>query len=310
MSVPVPPNVIDVSHASKRLSIWRLVGGVLVGLLVLRLAIFLVSNERFEWGVVAQFLFDASVMRGLWMTILLTAIAMTLGSILGTVLAAGQLSDFWLIRLVCQLYVGVFRSVPPLVQLIFWYNLAYLVPRIAIGVPFGPELFAWNANDLITPFTAAVIGLSLHEAAYMAEIVRSGVLSVDQGQKDAAKAMGFSDRETFMRIILPQSMRVMLPPTGSQVISQLKGTSLVSVIAMGDLLRSVQVIYNVNYKVVPLLIVAVIWYLVVVIILTLIQRRIEKRFGRGYTATASGPGRSKRKGKDTIAEVLDEGVRE
>lgn len=273
---------IDVAKARGRVSLWRLAGGIIVALIALQFAIFLVTNERFEWHVVAEFLFDPSVMRGLWMTILLTIIAMTLGSVLGTMLAAGQLSDFWIIRGICQIYVGVFRGVPPLVQLIFWYNLAYLVPRIIIGVPFGPELFSWNSNDLITPFIAAVIGLTLHEAAYMAEIVRSGVLSVDSGQKDAAKAMGFSDRQTFMRVVLPQSMRVIIPPTGSQVISQLKGTSLVSVIAMGDLLRSVQVIYNVNYKVVPLLIVAVIWYLIVVTLLTLVQRRIEHHFGRGY----------------------------
>lgn len=287
MSLLNPPRDIDVAIARGRISIWRLVGGILVALIVLQITIFMVTNKRFEWNIVGEFLFDPSVMRGLGMTLLLTFIAMTFGSVLGTLIAAGELSDFWVIRVVCQVYVGIFRGVPPLVQLIFWYNLAYLVPRIIIGVPFGPELFSWNANDLITPFTAAVIGLTLHEAAYMAEIVRSGVLSVDQGQRDAAKAMGFSERQTFLRVILPQSMRVIIPPTGSQIISQLKGTSLVSVIAMGDLLRSVQIIYNVNYKVVPLLIVAVIWYLVVVTLLTMVQRKIEHHFGRGYDRSAT-----------------------
>lgn len=287
MSQLTESRAVDIAAAHRRPSLWRLIAGLIIVVVALQFAIFLVTNQRFDWPIVWEYLFAPSVMQGLMMTLLLTLIAMVIGSVLGTLVAAGQLSEFWLLRVVCQLYVGIFRGVPPLVQLIFWYNLAYLLPKIVMGVPFGPELFAWDTNDLISPFTAAVIGLSLHEGAYMAEIVRSGILSVDPGQKDAAKAMGFSDRQTFMRVVLPQSMRVIIPPTGSQVISQLKGTSLVSVIAMGDLLRSVQIIYNTNYKVVPLLLVAVIWYLVVVTLLTLVQRRVERRFSRGYTRTAA-----------------------
>lgn len=287
MTQTIPFRDVDVANARQRPSIWRLVGGLLITLILLQLAIFLVTNERFEWPVVAEFLFAPSVMRGLLMTLLLTVISMTIGSVLGTFIAAGQLSEFWIVRMFCQAFVGFFRGVPPLVQLIFWYNLAYLVPRLAVGVPFGPELFSWSTNDIITPLTAAVVGLSLHEAAYMAEIVRSGILSVDSGQKDASRAMGFSSSQTLMKVVLPQAMRVIIPPTGSQVISQLKGTSLVSVIAMGDLLHSVQVIYNVNYKVVPLLMVAVFWYLLVVTVLTIGQRRIERYFGRGYDRSAT-----------------------
>ena len=124
---------------------------------------------------------------------MLTIVGMVLGSLLGTVLAAGQLTEFAPLRWACIVFVGGLPGVPPLVQLIFWYNLAYLLPRIAVGVPFGPELFSWPTNDVITPLTAAIIGLSLHEAAYMAEIIRAGILSVDSGQRDAAsKAMGFS----------------------------------------------------------------------------------------------------------------------
>jgi polar amino acid transport system permease protein len=177
--------------------------------------------------------------------------------------------------------------VPPLVQLIFWYNLAYLVPKLVIGVPFGPELLTWPTNDIITPLTAAIIGLSLHEAAYMAEIIRAGILSVDSGQNDAAKAMGFSKWRAFSRVTLPQAMRVIIPPTGSQVIALMKGTSLVSVIAMGDLLHSVQVIYNRTYEVVPMLIVAVIWYLVVVTLLTVLQRRVERHYSRGLARSST-----------------------
>ncbi len=229
------------------------------------------------------------------MTLVLTAVCMTLGTLLGTVLAAGQLSDFWPYRLACLVFVGFFRGVPPLVQLIFWFNLAYLLPRISIGVPFGPEIAGWSTNSLITPLTAAIIGLSLHQSAYMAEIIRAGLLSVDHGQHDAASAMGFGRWHTFSTIVLPQAMRVIIPPSGSQVIALLKGTSLVSVIAMGDLLNAVQTIYNRTYDVVPMLIVAVIWYLVIVTLLTLVQRRVEAHFGRGTNRPAHH--RSRTRGK-------------
>jgi polar amino acid transport system permease protein len=280
---PVVPTTaaIDVATARRRIRPARIIGGTLILIIVLSVLWFLVSNERFEWNVVAEYLFNPSVLLGLGVSLMLTIVCMVLGSILGTVLAAGQLSDFWPVKAASITFVGVFRGIPPLVQLIFWFNLAYLLPRIIIGVPFGPEFFSWSTNDLITPLTAAIIGLSLHEAAYMAEIVRAGMLSVDQGQHDAASAMGFGRWHTFSRIVLPQAMRVIIPPTGSQVIALLKGTSLVSVIAMGDLLHAVQVIYNRTYEVVPMLIVAVIWYLVVVTVLTLIQRRVEQHFGRG-----------------------------
>lgn len=276
---------IDIAQARARVRPGRIIGALVLAFVAVSIVWFLVSNERFEWNVVGQYLFDPSVLVGLGMSVALTVVGMILGSLLGTFLAAGQLSDFAPLRLACITFVGFFRGVPPLVQLIFWYNLAYLLPRIVIGVPFGPELLSWSTNDIITPLTAAVVGLSLHESAYMAEIIRGGILSVDQGQRDAAAAMGFGRWRTFTRVVLPQAMRVILPPAGSQVIALMKGTSLVSVIAMGDLLHSVQVIYNRTYEVVPMLIVAVIWYLVVVTLLTLVQRRIEEHFGRGTTRT-------------------------
>jgi polar amino acid transport system permease protein len=282
-----PAANIDVARARQRVRPLRIIGGLLIASVTLAILWFLVTNERFDWPVVAEYLFNGSVLLGLGVSLMLTAVGMVIGSVLGTFLAAGQLSDFWPVRMASMAFVGFFRGVPPLVQLIFWYNLAYLIPRIELGVPFGPELFSWSTNDLITPITAAIIGLSLHEAAYMAEIIRAGILSVDQGQRDAASAMGFSRWHTFTRIVLPQAMRVIIPPTGSQVIALLKGTSLVSVIAMGDLLHAVQVIYNRTYEVVPMLIVAVIWYLVVVTVLTLIQRRVEDHFGRGSTRTVT-----------------------
>jgi polar amino acid transport system permease protein len=238
---------------------------------------------------VGQYLFDPAVLKGLGWRLLLTAICMALGSLLGVVVAAGQLSPIMTARMVSRAFVMVFRGVPPLVQLIFWFNIAFLVPRIGLSLPWSGPLFSVQTNSLMTPFVAAVIGLSLHEAAYMAEIIRAGILSVDAGQTDAAQAMGFTGRRTFFKIILPQAMRVIIPPTGSQVIGLLKGTSLVSVIGMTDLLLAVQLIYNRNYEVIPLLLVAVIWYLAVVTLLTAVQRRVEARFGQGFS-TSRSPG--------------------
>jgi len=181
----------------------------------------------------------------------------------------------------CSFYVGFFRGTPLLVQLIFWFNLAALYPAIAFGVPFGPHLVTGDANKLITPFVAAILGLGLNEAAYMAEIVRAGLLSVDHGQTQAAQALGMTQRQIFRRIVLPQSMRVIIPPTGNQTISMLKTTSLVSVIALHDLLYASQIIYSRTYLVIPLLITASLWYLIVTTVLSVGQYYIERHFKRG-----------------------------
>ncbi|MFE7223294.1 amino acid ABC transporter permease [Nocardioides sp. NPDC057577] len=276
----------DAATARPRFRPGRLASVVALAVAAVLVLLWAATNPRFEWAVVADLMFDPSVMSGLGMTLLLTVVCMALGTAIGTAAAAGQLSDFGPIRWTCQLYVGLLRGVPPLVQLIFWFNLAYLVPRLSVGFA------SWSVNDLITPLTAAIIGLSLHESAYMAEIIRAGIMSVDDGQRDAARAMGYSGRQTFWKVVFPQALRVIVPPSGSQFIALLKGTSLVSVITLTDLLYSVQIIYGRTYQVVPLLIVAVIWYLIVVTLLTLVQRRIERRLGRGYDRSTSARARS------------------
>ncbi|MGR6917427.1 amino acid ABC transporter permease [[Actinomadura] parvosata] len=275
------PQAVDVASARPRVRPLRWVAGAVLLVLAAQFAWFLVTNPRFAWPVVGTYLFDPNILRGLGMSLLLTVIGMVLGSLLGVLLAAGRLSGFTPVAWACGVYVAVFRGVPPLVQLIFWFNLGYLLPRISLGVPFGPTFVSWPTNSVISSLTAAIIGLTLHEAAYMAEIVRAGILAVDGGQRDAARAMGFTAGQTFVKVVLPQAMRVIVPPTGSQFISLLKGTSLVSVIAMADLLYSVQVIYNRTYEIVPLLIVACAWYLAVVTVLSLGQRRLERHFGKG-----------------------------
>ena len=273
----------DVSTAGRRFRPSHWIISAILLLLTAQLAWFLITNTRFEWDVVREYLFDPSVLKGLATTILLALAAMVLGSLMGGVLAAARLSRLPAARWAATAFVGVFRGIPPLVQLIFWFNLAYLLPKLSIGIPFGPSFGSWSTNDVITPLTAAIIGLTLVEAAYMAEIIRAGILSVDLGQREAAKAMGFTGPQTFFRVILPQAMRVIIPPTGSQFISVVKGTALVSVIGMADLLYSVQVIYNRTYQIIPMLIVACLWYLLVVTLLSMGQSRLERRFSRGHT---------------------------
>src|SRR6185369_17855121 len=160
------------------------------------------------------------------------------------------------------IYIWLFRGTPVLVQILVFYNIAALYPTIDLGIPFGPSFVHLDANTIITPFFAAMLALGLNEGAYMSEIVRAGIISVDEGQFDAAKAVGMTQGQTMRRIVLPQSMRVIIPPTGNETISMLKYTSLASVIAVHDLLYSAQLIYDVNYKVIQLLIVASIWYLI------------------------------------------------
>jgi polar amino acid transport system permease protein len=275
---------VDVAQARPALRWGRLLANVVVALLLAQLLIFAATNPRFEWDVVAQYFTAATVLKGLLTSVLLTAAGMALGTLIGTGLALLKLGDWQAGRWFASGYTWLFRGTPLLIQLLAWYNLAYLVPTISLGIPFGPTLASWDTNELISPFTAALLGLALNEGAYMAEIMRAGFLAVDNGQREAARALGFTPARTFRRIVFPQAMRIVLPPAGSQVIGMLKGTALVSVIAITDLLFSVQTIYNRNFKVVPLLIVAVLWYLAVFTLLSLVQHRLERHFGRGHMA--------------------------
>jgi polar amino acid transport system permease protein len=241
-----------------------------------------ITNPRFEWNLVGHYFFSPRVLHGLVVTIELTVIAMVIGIALGIVLAVMRLSPNPLVAGSSFTYVWFFRGTPVLVQLLFWSFVSALYPKISLGIPFlAPDLVSGDANKLITPFVAAILGLGLNEAAYMAEIVRAGILSVDEGQTEAASALGMSRLLTMRRIVLPQAMRVIVPPTGNETISMLKTTSLVSVIAYTELLYSVQLIYAQNYKQIPLLIVASAWYLILTTILSIGQYYVERHFGRG-----------------------------
>ncbi len=242
-----------------------------------------VNDKGFHWQIVGQYLFDSRVLNGMLATIYLTVISMAIGIVLGIVVAVMRLSPNPIVSGASWLYIWFFRGTPLLVQILFWYNIAALFPVISLGIPFGPALIHAHANTLITTFVAALLGLGLNEGAYMAEIVRAGIISVPEGQTEAAMSLGLTRLQTMRQIVLPQAMRVILPPTGNETISMLKNTSLVSVVAYAELLYSVQEIYDVNFKTIPLLIVASIWYLAMTSVLYVGQYFIERRFGRGFS---------------------------
>ncbi|NRQ36701.1 amino acid ABC transporter permease [Nonomuraea sp. NN258] len=261
----------------------RLIAAALAALAMVWLIYTVIVNPNLHWDVIAAFLLDGRILGGLWITIALTALSMVIGVGLGVVAAVMQLSDSPVLRGASGLYTWFFRGTPLLVQLIFWFNIGLVFPEIGIGIPFGGPMFLqWPANELITPFTAALLGLTINEGAYMAEIVRAGIRSVDPGQREAAESLGMTHRRILRRVVLPQAMRVIIPPTGNQFISMLKTTSMVSVISGAELLTVSQRIYLDNFEVIALLVVASTWYLLLTTVATVGQRFLERRFSRGH----------------------------
>lgn len=258
----------------------RWIAGVVLLVFAAMFLHFLLSTPKLRLDLVAGYIFETSVLHGLLVTIELTAVSMVVGLIFGTVLAVMRLSDNPMLRGVASGYIAVFRGTPILVQLLFWFFLGTVLPQISLGVPFGPHFVDFSTNTLITQFTAAILGLGLNEAAYMAEIVRAGIGAVDTGQTEAANALGMSPWVTYRRVVLPQAAKVIVPPAANDTISMLKLTSLCLVIGLPELTTTVQLIYGRNFQQIPLLIVASIWYLVLTTILTLLQGRLERRIGR------------------------------
>jgi len=267
-------------------------GRWLAGLVVLYVAVALgnsmATNTNFEWSVIGHYLTAAPILRGLVVTLELTALSMAIGIVLGVLLAVMRLSPNPLVSGLSWIYIWFFRGTPVFVQILFWNFIAALYPTIAFGLPFGgPQAAHLNLTQLITPFVAGVLALGLNEGAYMSEIVRAGILSVDEGQTEAAQSLGMTRLLTMRRIVLPQAMRVIIPPTGNETISMLKTSSLVSAIAVTELLYAAQQIYARTYQTIPLLIVASIWYLAVTTVLSIGQYYVERHFARGARASSA-----------------------
>lgn len=252
---------------------------VVVGLVTLVAAVqlgrSLAANERLGWSSVGEYLLHPTILEGVRTTLLLAVGCMVLAVLVGLVSALMGQSRSRVLRLLSAVYVWAFRGTPVLVQLIFWYNIALLFPTISLG-PIG----SWDTNDVVSPLTAAVIGLTLAEGAFMSEITRAGILSVDRGQVEASVALGMRRGQTMRRVVLPQAVRLVIPPTGNEFITMLKGTSLVAVISVQDLLFNAQQIYNSTYQVPALLIVASLWYLAMTSVATIGQGFLERYFAR------------------------------
>lgn len=268
----------------------RWLATLVVGVLLAMAAHTLLTNPRFQWSTVGDYLTASTILTGLGRTLELMVLAMGIAIVLGTVLAIMRLSGARIVSTVSAGYVWLFRGIPLLVLIIFFFNISALYPELSLGIPFGPEFVRGNANAFVTPFVAAVGALAIHESAYMAEIVRAGIASVPRGQVEAAQALGIRPGQAMRRIILPQAMRFIVPPTTNQIISMTKNTSLVSVIALPELLYSAQIIYSKEFNTIPLLIVATIWYLVVVSALTVVQYFVERHFNESIASGGSGGG--------------------
>jgi polar amino acid transport system permease protein len=242
----------------------------------------LANNPNLDSHSALQYLFHPAIIKGLGTTIWLTVAAMVLGLACGTLIAVMRLSANPVLRWIATVYIWFFRGTPLLVQIIFWGFLGALYPMLSLGIPLTDITFAQvSTSAVIGATTASLIALVTNEAAYAAEIVRAGMLSVDPGQSEAAAALGLSSAQSTFRVVLPQAMRVIVPPLGNETITMLKSTSLVSVIGGADLLSNAQSIYAQNFKVIPLLVVVAFWFLALTSVLTIGQGFLERRFGRG-----------------------------
>jgi polar amino acid transport system permease protein len=260
----------------------RWVGATVVILLVLWLVSSAASSENIDWGTVPEFLFNRSVLEGAANTVFISVIAQALGIALGVLFAVMRQSKNPVLQTVSYFYISLFRGTPVLVQLLVWYNLALVFQTVTLRIPLVDwTLFSMPMNSFMTPLMAALLGLGLNEGAYMAEIVRGGLLSVDEGQTEAAHALGMSNSLTLRRIVLPQAMRVIIPPTGNEFISMLKTSSLAILVNYGELVQRAQAIWQNNLQVIELLFVCSIWYLVMTTIATIGQYYLERRYARG-----------------------------
>ncbi|MDR0809292.1 MAG: amino acid ABC transporter permease [Gemmobacter sp.] len=238
------------------------------------------QNPVIDQEVILEYLFKEVTLRGVAVTLYLTIVSMAVGLVGAVILAMMLLSSNWVLSGLARLYVWIFRGTPLLVQLIFWGYLGIFTPNLSLSLPFIGTLFSVPTAQIITPMIAAMLALSLNEAAYAAEIVRGGILSVPRGQVEAGRSVGMTQFRTFRRVVMPQALRVIIPPMGNQVISMLKATSLVSVIAGADLMTNMQRVYSQTYQIIPLLVVASLWYLFMVSILTIPQSWLERRYGQ------------------------------
>ncbi|MEN3533669.1 amino acid ABC transporter permease [Microbispora sp. ZYX-F-249] len=254
------------------------------------LAYLVVVNPRLDWGKVAEYLFNERILSGVLVTIEISVLATALGLVLGVLVAVMRLAQNPVLSGLATFYIWFFRGTPVLVQLIFWYNLAFLFPELVLKIPFTAIGLKWDTNQVMTGFTSAMLGLGLNLAAYFAETVRAGIQAVDRGQTEAAYSLGMTPAKRMRIIVLPQALRIIIPPTGNEFISMLKTTSLVYVVAGHDLMTNASQIYKANNRIMELLIVASVWYMLMTAVATFLQGRLERRFGSDAVRLVRGGG--------------------
>ena len=266
---------------------WRWVAAVVIVILVALFLYGMATNPAYRWNIFAEYLFNERILFGVWNTLQLTIYSMVLAIALGVVLAVMRLSPNPVFRSVSWVFLWIFRGTPIYVQLAFWGLIPTIYANIQLGVPFGPSFFHLNLQALSIPFILAMLGLALNEAAYMAEIIRAGISSVPEGQSEASTALGMSWGMTMRRTVLPQAMRVIIPPTGNEVISMLKTTSLVTAVPYTLDLYSIATreIAAREFEPVPLLLVAAAWYLAVTSVLMVGQYYLARHYSRGISRT-------------------------
>lgn len=279
-------NAPELIHAVPVKHWGRWISAVVVAVIAAMIAHGLIYNEKFHWDIVFSKFFDPVVLDAVKWTLILTVAAMVIGIVLAVTLAIMRRSENPVLYWVAMAYIWFFRGTPIYTQLIFWGLLGTLYPKLSLGIPFGPEFFTFDTNDLITASRAAILGLGLNEGAYLSEIVRSGLNSVDAGQEEAARALGMKQRQILRRIIIPQAMRVIVPPTGNETISMLKTTSLVTAVPFTlDLTAAMRRLGSNSFLPIPYLVIAALWYLIITSILMVIQSRIEAYYGKGVQET-------------------------
>lgn len=300
--IPLESRPVDLggqqrSAALRGAVIWVVALAALAGLLA-EIAL----NPAMRWDVIGEYLFAPLILRGLWLTIVITAGSAVIGLAGGLLIASMRMSGNPLVRTIAVGYINLFRAVPLLVQILIWYNLGTFLPRLGIGIPFtGIGVYA-PTNDLLSPMTACLIAIGLNQSAYMGEIIRGGLLSVQHGQVEAAIALGMTRAKLFWRVVAPQAARAIIPPLGNDLINLLKATSLVSVVGVGDLMTRAQGIYAATYQVIPLLLVASFWYLVLTALISLVQNALERRFAAG--TQPDGPAERKARAEDAPQGAL------
>ena len=269
------------------------VGAIAIAAVLWALSI-LIFNPNIRWSRVWEYLFSPTILEGVVVTIWVSIAATILGLVTGVILAVMKISQNPVLRWIAEGYIWFFRGTPVLVQLIFWFNLAFLLPFITLKIPFTNIGKRWDTNALISGSVAALLGLGLNLAAYFAETVRAGIQAVDQGQREAALAGGMTSSQTMRLIVLPQALRIIIPPTGNEFISMLKTTSLIVVVAGNDLMTNASRIYKQNNLIIELLIVASLWYMLMTAIATYLQSLLEKRFGQDRVRMIRGEGFSQK----------------